>query len=278
MTNHIATSFTISKKTLETFPMPTIIKAIIGIKSTINQESVSAEYCLSEGAAKDGMTLKFFTGLPDEDNNAILKAFAAGDGPYDVIQALLDQYKNTENIRPWHGDPNDDDARNNKVEDENQCLRCCNAPALYIKRMTDYFLENDVTVDTNELIEDFKRRFYYKDNDLLIVALQETELHLTPSRIRCTELKELLVEIEESMRHCADVSSAMSNGSPMMHRMPYNFPDAYEKAEYARARELCGNTYEYNLYYNLMESHNKISIHLARAGVKDVCLLDYNPA
>ena len=265
----------VSRQTLETVPMHTIIKAIIGIRSTLNSDYMTPEECLSECSDKDGVALKFMTGLPDEDNNAILKAFAAGEEPYEVIQTVLDQYKSTDDINPWYDKPDDDMSSRDMDEDKNIYLRCIEVRCLYRKSMKNSYLENCILADTEELIRDFICRFDYPNQDKLFIALRETEEKVTPSPERCKELQCLLTMIEESMQYCEDVHDTMMNGSSRMYHVPHVFPDEFMRAEGKRRHEFIGHSYEYSLFYNLLIAHNKISIHLARAGVMDVCFLDY---
>lgn len=260
----------VSEKTLETVPLHTVFKAVTSIKSTLELHCIDDE-AITKGEFNnaDELDMKFFTGLSDEDNGAIVNEFLKGYSPLDVIDRILEVYHGHETIRPWYTNPYAEDGRPTDKDGrptDNEHLRCATA-----KRLQFYAIDKDVSInyesiDIEDWIDYLKSEFMFSDSDTLIIALREVDRGDKPDISQQVQLRWYLEAIEGSMQHAVNMNEAIRAEIRRMRAMPHAMPAAYLEAEGRRAASYMRRHSEYCLFYALLDAHGLITDYLVRAG------------
>jgi hypothetical protein len=262
MANLITTSF-LTRYTLESLPLHTVVKAVTSIKSTLECNCIDDE-AIARGEFKnaDELDMKFFTGLPDEDNDAIVNAFLMGHSPYDVIECILDLYRGDETIRPWYTNSYTEDG----LVTDKEHLRCDTAKYLQFYAIDKNVSINYASVDIEDWIDYLKSEFMFSDSDTLIIALREVDRGDKPDLAQQIQLRWYLEAIEESMQHAVNMYDAIRTELRRMEAVPHAMPAAYLEAEGRRAASFMRRHSEYCLFYALLDAHGLITDYLVRAG------------
>jgi hypothetical protein len=250
----------VSKETLETVPIGTIINAVYAIDSMLynkceymrepGEDPATTRSRYKELLDPDQHTpLWFYTGLPEEDNKAIVAELKKGTEPREITSRMLRQYR-TVNFE--HGPPTSG----------------CGFLYEYPDARVSGF---DIETYKDDLKE------WCGEEDAVVRALQDVQDGVAPDAERCGELKAVLKVIEARMAYCEAIRGAMITGCRLLESVPGALSPEMRDREMHFAYEYVGrNPYEgAGYYYALLFVHNDVSKYLADAGVEGMKFLDW---
>ena len=236
----------ISKKTLETVPIGTIINAVL----VIDAMRLNRGYYIPDfiGGDEDETWYTYHTGLSEEANKIIYGALSKGIKPLVIIDIILGQYAE-EGVEP--------------------VVNCTGHGFLYSLPISGMGQDN-----TTEELQEYLTS-YCGDEDAAVLAMQDIIDGVAPDAQRCDELKALLLALEERMHYCSVVHWTIRQGLSRLDDIPGAITYKMGRREYKHACNLSGANYEDNLYYLLLRVHNVISKYLDDAGVEGMRFLDW---